>query len=100
MAQIVVENLIDKHHPARGRRQMRGLEVVKKSKKHRLKPVLACDFFTASRPCIRVSDIPKLLANGTSFDEILADYSFFEREDIYAAIEYAAHQADQVVQAK
>ena len=55
-----------------------------------------------SRPCIRgfrirVSDILELLSNGASFDEILADYSFLEREDIYAAIEYAAHQADHAV---
>lgn len=54
------------------------------------------------RPCIRgqrirVSDILELLANGSSFDEILADYSFLEREDISAAIEYAAHQADHIV---
>ncbi len=54
------------------------------------------------RPCkrryrIRVSDILELLANGSSFDEILVDYSFLEREDIYAAFEYAAHQADHSV---
>jgi len=30
-------------------------------------------------------------------DEILADYPFLEREDIFAAIEYAAHQADHSV---
>jgi uncharacterized protein (DUF433 family) len=51
------------------------------------------------RPCIRghrirVSDILELLANGAGVDEILADYAFLEREDIYAAMEYAAHQAD------
>ena len=54
------------------------------------------------RPCIggqrlRVSDLLDLLANGASFDEILADYSFLEREDIYAAIEYAARQTDHTV---
>jgi uncharacterized protein (DUF433 family) len=54
------------------------------------------------RPCIRgqrirVSDVLELLASGASFDEILADYSFLEREDIYAAIEYAAHQTDHTV---
>ena len=54
------------------------------------------------RPCIggdriRVSDILELLANGASFDELLTDYSFLEREDVYAAIEYAAHQADHTV---
>jgi uncharacterized protein (DUF433 family) len=54
------------------------------------------------RPCIRglrirVSDILELLASGASFEEILSDYPSLEREDIVAAIEYAAHQADHVV---
>jgi uncharacterized protein (DUF433 family) len=54
------------------------------------------------RPCIRgqrirVTDILELLGAGASFDEILADYTFLEREDILAAIEYAAHQADHAV---
>jgi uncharacterized protein (DUF433 family) len=51
------------------------------------------------RPCIRgfrmrVTDVLELLGAGASIDEILADYPFLEREDIFAAIEYAAHQAD------
>ncbi len=46
---------------------------------------------------IRVNNLLELLANGASFDEILTGYSFLEREDIYAAIEYAAHQADHTV---
>jgi uncharacterized protein (DUF433 family) len=54
------------------------------------------------RPCIRgqrlrVTDILELLAADASFDEIVADYPFLEREDILAAIDYAAHQADHVV---
>jgi uncharacterized protein (DUF433 family) len=54
------------------------------------------------RPCIRgyrirVTDILELLGSGASVDEILADYAFLEREDILAAIEYAAHQADHPV---
>lgn len=54
------------------------------------------------RPCIRglrmrVSDVLELLAAGASFDEILKDYPFLEREDILAAIDYAAHQTDHVV---
>lgn len=54
------------------------------------------------RPCIRgqrlrVTDILELLANGATHDEILNDYSFLEPEDIFAAIEYAAHQADHTV---
>lgn len=54
------------------------------------------------RPCIRglrlrVSDVLDLLAAGASFEEILADYPSLEREDILAAIEYAARQADHAV---
>ncbi|MGA2154607.1 MAG: DUF433 domain-containing protein [Bryobacteraceae bacterium] len=41
-----------------------------------------------------VTDILELLGAGASIDEILADYDFLEREDILAAIQYAAHQAD------
>lgn len=47
------------------------------------------------RPCIRgfrirVSDILELLSAGASIEQILADYPFLEREDVFAAIEYAA----------
>ncbi len=54
------------------------------------------------RPCIRgfrirVSDVLELLGAGASIDEILIDYPFLEREDILAAIEYAAHQVDHPV---
>jgi len=54
------------------------------------------------RPCIRgyrirVSDVLGLLAAGASFEEILSEYPFLEREDILAAIEYAARQADHAV---
>ncbi len=54
------------------------------------------------RPCIRghrirVTDVLELLGAGASFDEILADYTFLEREDILAAIDYAAYQTDHVV---
>ena len=54
------------------------------------------------RPCIRghrirVTDVLELLGAGASFDEILADYPFLERDDILAAIDYAAYQTDHVV---
>jgi uncharacterized protein (DUF433 family) len=54
------------------------------------------------RPCIRgmrmrVTDVLQLLSAGASYEEILADYPDLEREDILAAIEYAAHQTDHVV---
>ncbi len=53
-------------------------------------------------PCIRgmrirVTDILDLLSAGASYDEILEDYPFLEREDILAAIEYAARQTDHAV---
>jgi uncharacterized protein (DUF433 family) len=54
------------------------------------------------RPCIRgkrmrVTDILDLLSHGASHEEILADYSFLEREDIFAAIAYASRLTDHVV---
>lgn len=46
-------------------------------------------------PCIRdtrvtVSAVLGQLAAGQSIDEILDDYPYLEREDIYAALEFAA----------
>lgn len=54
------------------------------------------------RPCIRgyrmrVSDILELLAAGASFEEVLRDYPFLERDDILAALDYAALQTDHAV---
>jgi len=54
------------------------------------------------RPCIRgqrmlVTDVLELLAAGASFEEIMRDYPFLEREDILAALDYAAYQTDHVV---
>jgi len=54
------------------------------------------------RPCIRgqrmrVTDVLELLAAGASFEEIIRDYPFLEREDILAALDYAAYQTDHVV---
>ncbi len=51
------------------------------------------------RPCIRgmrirVTDILELLGAGASFEEILSDYPYLEREDILASIQYAARQTD------
>ncbi len=47
------------------------------------------------RPCIRgmrmrVQDILDMLAAGTTEDEILRDYPYLERDDIRAAMAYAA----------
>ncbi len=44
---------------------------------------------------IRVSDVLSMLAGGMSADQILADYPYLEREDIQAAIAYAAKATDQ-----
>ena len=54
------------------------------------------------KPCIRgqrmrVKDVLELLSADASFEEILADYPFLERDDILACIEFAARQADHVV---
>jgi uncharacterized protein (DUF433 family) len=54
------------------------------------------------KPCIRglrfrVCDVLELLANGATIEEILADYPFLERDDILAAIAYAARQTNHVV---
>jgi uncharacterized protein (DUF433 family) len=54
------------------------------------------------KPCIRgkrmrVTDILELLAAGASYEEILQDYPFLEREDILAALRYAARQTDPIV---
>lgn len=52
------------------------------------------------RPCIRgmrvrVSDVLGLLGAGVSVDEILGDYPDLEREDVYAALVWAARYVDQ-----
>jgi len=54
------------------------------------------------KPCIRgqrmrVSDVLDLLAAGASYEEVLRDYAFLERDDILAALAYAARQTDHVV---
>jgi uncharacterized protein (DUF433 family) len=54
------------------------------------------------RPCIRglrmrVVDILELLSAGASTEEILEDYPILEREDILAALDYAARQMDHIV---
>jgi uncharacterized protein (DUF433 family) len=51
------------------------------------------------RPCIRgkrlrVSDLLELLGTGASFEKILEDYPFLEREDILAALQFAARQTE------
>jgi uncharacterized protein (DUF433 family) len=67
-----------------------------------LKRITVEDGKCGGRPCIRgkrmrVTDVLQLLSAGASFEEILEDYPFLEREDILAAIEYAARQTDHVV---
>ncbi len=54
------------------------------------------------RPCIRgyrlrVSDVLALIASGAGNEEILEDYPFLEKEDIVAALTYAAKQTDHLV---
>jgi uncharacterized protein (DUF433 family) len=52
------------------------------------------------RPCIRdmrvtVGMIVGQIAAGQSFDELLADYPYLEREDISQALRYAAWRAEE-----
>jgi len=54
------------------------------------------------KPCIRglrirVCDVLELLAHGAAIEEILSDYPCLERDDILAAIAYAARQTSHVV---
>ena len=56
------------------------------------------------KPCIRgmritVSDILGWLAAGMSIDEILKDFNELTREDIYAALSYAADRENKIYQA-
>lgn len=41
---------------------------------------------------MRVTDVLELLASGASVDEIVEDYPTLERDDVLAAITYAALQ--------
>ncbi len=68
----------------------------------RLNRITINDTQCGGRPCIRgmrirVTDVLDLLSAGASFEEILKDYPYLEREDILAAIEYAARQTDHPV---
>lgn len=54
------------------------------------------------RPCIRgkrirVTDILELLASGASVEEIVEDYPTLDRDDVLAAISYAALQTSHTV---
>ena len=54
------------------------------------------------RPCIRgkrmrVTDILELLGAEATVEEVLQDYAFLERDDILAAILYAAQQTDHTI---
>mgnify|MGYP000406077672 CR=1 FL=1 len=54
------------------------------------------------RPCIRgqrirVRDVLDLLEAGLSFDEILCELPYLERDDIRAAVAYAARRLDHPV---
>jgi uncharacterized protein (DUF433 family) len=56
------------------------------------------------KPCIRgmritVSDILGWLAAGMSIEEILNDFNELTREDIYAALSFAADRENKIYQA-
>jgi uncharacterized protein (DUF433 family) len=69
---------------------------------NRLSRITIDDAQCGGRPCIRgmrirVTDILELLSAGATFEEVLSDYPYLEREDILASIEYAARQTDHSV---
>ena len=50
-----------------------------------------------NKPCIKntriaVMDILQWLVSGMSYDEILLDYPLLKKEDILAALQFAAHK--------
>ena len=71
-------------------------------RKDRLSRITIDDAQCGGRPCIRgmrirVTDILELLGAGASIEEILLDYPYLKREDIFASIDYAARQTDHSV---
>ena len=57
------------------------------------------------KPCIRglritVSDVLEYLASGMSEDQILADFPDLEREDIRAALSFAAEHERRLVEVR
>lgn len=51
----------------------------------------------SGKPCIRgmritVQDILEYLASGMSVEEILEDFPYLEKDDIYACLNFAAHK--------
>ena len=59
----------------------------------------------SGKPCIRgmritVSDILEYLASGMSWDNILDDFPYLEREDIVAALMFAADMDKRIMYVK
>ncbi len=53
------------------------------------------------KPCVRgrrvtVGTVVGLLAAGHSIEEVLTEYAYLEREDVLAALSYAAWRAEEV----
>ncbi|MBP9838204.1 MAG: DUF433 domain-containing protein [Proteobacteria bacterium] len=71
-----------------------------------LKRITAEEGKCGGKPCIRgmrirVTDVLELLASGATYEEILVDFPELEKEDIIAAIAYAAKQTSHpIVQTK
>jgi uncharacterized protein (DUF433 family) len=79
-----------------------GCGTMKQMASDRLSRITIDDAQCGGRPCIRglrmrVSDVLELLSAGASVEEIVEDYPYLEREDILAALEYAARQADHAI---
>jgi uncharacterized protein (DUF433 family) len=64
-----------------------------------LKRITSTPEICGGRPCvrgmrIRVADVLGLLAGGETFESILADFPYLERDDIAACLTYAVRQVD------
>ena len=69
---------------------------------HKLDRITVDPAILGGKACIRgmriaVSLIVNLVANGMSFDEIVADYPDLEVEDVRQALQYAAWAADDAI---
>lgn len=56
----------------------------------------------SGKPCITgmritVYDVLRYLASGMTYEEVLADFPYLERDDILASLEYAAERERQTL---
>jgi uncharacterized protein (DUF433 family) len=82
------------------------MDLLKINKEHRMNTAVTIKSSKRSgKPCIRnlritVYDVLNMLANGMSYDEILEDFPKLTKEDILAALAYAADREHKTLTAK